>query len=419
MTSSPEIAGRPGSSPPRTEAGSRGRLPSLTGMRFLCAALVFGLHSTLLNFFASKEASGKYAAMVGQGGFTGVVYFFILSGFVLTWSARSGDRLGAFWRRRFFKIYPSYLVALMGGILFAVFAGGAIKDPVIAQGLDLDWTRVVKDVLLVQSWSSDVLVRTSFNQPLWSLSAEALMYLCFPLLLILINKVRPERLWAGAGAVIAAIIAIPAIVHVLPPGDIYPTSPLTGNEVWLDLHFPATRLLDFVLGIFLARIVMTGRRLPLGLGGSVALTVLAYWLSAYVPMRFNVVAIMVIPLALLIAAAAAQDSAGRKSFVSGRVWVWLGEISFAFYLLHFLVMMVARRVLGERQLGSPAAFGLLAGLFLVTIVLAWLLHTLVELPMMRRFSRSSRDRAESAAAAEPPAEPAPADRPAELERHAA
>ncbi len=402
MTSSLTGAAGPNGSLPRAVAAPRfatgprrGRLPSLTGMRFLCAAMVFAMHGALLGFFTSAEIGGKYAAMAVQGGYTGVVYFFILSGFVLTWSARSGDRVGAFWRRRFVKIYPNYLVALIAGIVVAVAVEGAAFDRKTA----------VVDLFLLQSWSPYEATRFTYNGPLWSLSCEALFYLSFPLLLGIVDRIRPERLWAWAGALAAAVFAVPVVAHLLPPGG-PPVFGLTGTEAWVVNSLPPTRMLEFVLGIMMARIVLTGRRLPLGLGGSVALAVAAYWLAAFVPVRFTVAAIMVVPLSLVIAAAAAQDSAGRPSFVSGRVWVWLGEISFAFYLLHFPVLAVAKSVLGERTLGTPAGFALQAGLFVVTTVVAWLLHALVELPMMKHFSRSRRDRAESAA--EVPPEPRPA-----------
>jgi peptidoglycan/LPS O-acetylase OafA/YrhL len=400
VTSSLQTADGPDGSTPRPVAGSRaGRLPSLTGMRFLCAALVFFFHFAVLGFFTSAETSAKYLGAVSEGGLAGVVYFFILSGFVLTWSARAGDRLGAFWRRRFVKIYPNYLVAVILGILLTVVIQG--------QAFNRNWALL--DVFLVQSWSPDLVTRSGFNAPLWSLSVEALFYLSFPLLLRLIDRIRPERLWAWAAGLVAAVFVIPFVAHALPGnGPVYDNG-MTPTEVWLVIHIPATRMLEFVLGIVMARIVMTGRRLPLGLGGAVALGVAAYWASTYLPSRFTSVAIMVLPLALLIAAAAAQDSEERPSLVSGRLWVWLGEISYAFYLLHFLVLMYARHLLGTRTLSSPVAFGLLAGCFLATVVVSALLHHLVERPMMAHFAGSRRGRTRSAAAVELPPEPALAE----------
>lgn len=395
MSSAQATVRREGSDSPAVTGTQKRKLPSLTGMRFLCAAMVFAMHSSLLAFFTSKGTTTTWTSIAYQGGYTGVVYFFILSGFVLTWSARAGDRLGAFWRRRFFKIYPAYLVALIAGMVLTTFVQGKV--------FNRKWA--VLDVLLLQSWSSDGNARWSYNPPLWSLSAEALFYLAFPLLLLLINKVRPERLWAWTIGVIVAIVAVPTLLPLLPPGDAMPGFDLTTTEAWVANQLPVTRLLDFVLGIFMARIVLTRRRLPVGLGGAVALGVIGYWLAGYVPERFAVTAIMAVPLALVIAAAAVQDSDGRPSWVSGRVAVWLGEISYCFYLVHYLVLSSARFWLGQRTLGNLAGFATLAGLFLVSVVAAALLHHLVEQPMMKHFSRSRRSKAEAAEAAAAPAEP--------------
>lgn len=80
------------------------RLDSLTGMRWWAAFFVFAYHM------------GNLAPFKGQSlmnfGYTGVSFFFVLSGFVLTWSAR--PRVGArqFWWRRVARIWPSHMVAL-------------------------------------------------------------------------------------------------------------------------------------------------------------------------------------------------------------------------------------------------------------------------------------------------------------------
>ncbi len=78
--------------------------PSLTGLRFIAAALVFAFHSSLTNFplspFADEDVAHGYEWLFSKAGWIGVSFFFILSGFVLTWSSRGGDTLTSFWRRR-------------------------------------------------------------------------------------------------------------------------------------------------------------------------------------------------------------------------------------------------------------------------------------------------------------------------------
>jgi peptidoglycan/LPS O-acetylase OafA/YrhL len=67
--------------------------------------------------------------------------------------------------------------------------------------------------------------------------------------------------------------------------------------------------------------------------------------------------------------------------------VWLGEISFAFYLVHQSVIVDLMRGL-DAQGSAPATAGTLAvGALAVSVALAGLMHRFVEVPMMRRFGR--------------------------------
>src|SRR5919107_1067497 len=92
--------------PARTGAATAGSpapaalpsLPSLTGLRWMAALLVFGLHVHNFGWFGGT--GGRLVSWAFGAGATGVSFFFVLSGFVLTWSARPRDRALAFWRRR-------------------------------------------------------------------------------------------------------------------------------------------------------------------------------------------------------------------------------------------------------------------------------------------------------------------------------
>ncbi|MGH3417733.1 MAG: acyltransferase family protein, partial [Actinocrinis sp.] len=95
----------------------RPRLDSLTGLRFLAAALVFFFHGSIEFVFANQATQHGYLTGAATAGFVGVSFFFVLSGFVLTWSARPNDRARAFWRRRFFKIAPNYVVTYVAALI--------------------------------------------------------------------------------------------------------------------------------------------------------------------------------------------------------------------------------------------------------------------------------------------------------------
>lgn len=81
------------------------RSPSLTGLRFVAASLVFAYPAALpvpsMRLFADDAVAYGFYDRASQAGGLGVGFFFVLSGFILTWSARPGDTPRTFWRRRF------------------------------------------------------------------------------------------------------------------------------------------------------------------------------------------------------------------------------------------------------------------------------------------------------------------------------
>ncbi|HEY3607871.1 MAG TPA: acyltransferase [Pseudonocardiaceae bacterium] len=360
-----------------TEIHLRSRLPSLTGLRFIAAFSVFGLHIMSGGIFSVSIVTNSYFA-AWQAGAAGVSYFFVLSGFVLTWSSRTSDTTPRFWRRRFVKIFPNHLVT-MGAA--AIILAWVLKQT-------LDGRSAILNMLLLQSYSPDLSVRSGYNPVAWSLSCEMLFYLLFPWLLRGIRRIRPERLWGWTIGTVAFIVALAAAAPLLPTQTPYPTLGLTDWSMWLVYQFPPARLPEFVLGILLARIVLTGQRLPFGIRGATLFVVVMGASLPLFPGTYRAVAVMALPLGLLIAASAANDVEGRRSWLASRLMIRLGELSFAFYLWHYLVIEAVRQWLGNPDYTWPPAeaLGITALLCMITLGLSWLLYQFVERPMMRRFA---------------------------------
>ncbi|MFI6475216.1 acyltransferase family protein [Streptomyces sp. NPDC050516] len=373
--------------PPAAGQGVHSRLPSLTGMRFLAALLVFLFHSSRtdppLSLFRGSTAHW-YSTVFSQAGWVGVSFFFLLSGFVLTWVANPSDTPRLFWRRRIAKLYPNHVV--MFAVTMALLTTAAT------------WRQWLPNLFLVQTWFPTAHLDTVFSidQPSWSLSCEIVFYLCFPLLYRRLVKIAPDRLWAWAGIVVAAVFAVAAVAQLALPSS--PMTPSPGGprflasqwQVWVVYALPPVRLLEFVLGMLMARIVQSGRWIRLPLLPAGLLTIGAYAAASRASWSFAAVAVCLVPLALLIASAAVADLRGRRSPFRGPVALWLGEVSFAFYLVHGPVLGYLRG-----KIGFGVTFGPLAGsavlLFAlaVSVLLAWHLHTAVETPMMRRWSKPS------------------------------
>ncbi|WP_328956011.1 acyltransferase [Kitasatospora purpeofusca] len=372
-----------GGSGARTTQPSASRLPSLTGLRFPAALAVFAYHAALpiptLRFFADDSTEFRFVDLADQAGGLGVAFFFVLSGFVLTWSARPGDTATGFWRRRMVKIVPNYVVAWALAMIF--FAGS--YTPVRTAVLNL---------LMLQVWIPDFNTYFSVDPPSWSLGAELVFYLSFPLLHRALRRIRPERLLYWIGGTVAAIVATPALAYlVLPdtpgvPGG-YDSSVV---QYWFSYVLPPVRLLDFALGILVALAVRSGRWRDIGMVWSGLLLVAGYVATRWVPYLYAQRVTTVVPIALLVASAAIADRDGRFTPFRNRAMTWLGEISFAFYLLHFIVLTELRDLLGTKLYSTPEGIGLLLLAIGVTVLLSWILYRLVEAPITKRFSSPRR-----------------------------
>jgi peptidoglycan/LPS O-acetylase OafA/YrhL len=368
-----------------TAPDGRSRLPSLTGLRFLAALSVFLFHSSLvgspipphgaINPFGDVGVATAYASALGVAGFLGVSFFFVLSGFVLTWSSRPGEPARSFLRRRVVKIYPNHVV--MWGVCLLLFAW-AIGGPG-------DW---IPNLLLVQGYSPQPSVNLSVNSPSWTLCAEMLFYLSFPFLIGALRRIPVGRLWFWAGAMVAGTFAVQLVNQFLIPGGTgSPVPSLSPLQFWFGYLFPPTRMFEFVLGALLALLVRAGRWPRVGIAPAAALLLVAYTAALFVPVYYAFIAMTIVPIGMVIAAAAQADLHGRRTALGGRVMVWLGEVSFAFYLCQSVTVFYVRHLF-PGAFPTGVAILVIIGLFALTLLGGWLLHSRVEEPMMRRWSRA-------------------------------
>ncbi|HEU5332602.1 MAG TPA: acyltransferase [Actinocrinis sp.] len=376
-------ARKPGSDPGRVRLD---RLPSLTGMRFFAALAVFLYHLTIFQFSPFGGAFGARAGwLFGKSGWAGVSFFFVLSGFVLTWSARPGDGARPFIRRRLVKLFPSHLLTF--GLAMALFASAYTT-----------WREWLPNILLLHAWSPDYHVSFSVNIPSWSLSCELLFYVCFPVLLRLIKKIDAKHLWSWVIGLVALDFAVPVVAYAtLPNAPQAPGFPVGLTQNWLVYQFPPVRMIEFVVGMLMARIVLSDKWINVRILPALALFAGAYTIGLNVPYLYSLAAVMLIPIALLVAAVAVADLRGTTSVLRGRVMTHLGDVSFAFYLTQAIVLMY-----GTRFLNPHKPYDIVAGLALclfegvVVMALAQAIHAWVEMPMMRRFSRPRGSRGGSA-----------------------
>ena len=362
---------------------ARQPLPTLTGLRFVAASLVFLSHAGRI---LTPHARSEMAWLVG-GGHVGVGFFFLLSGFVLMWTARPGDTARSFYRRRFARIYPSHLTTWFVAALLVVLADspGASR---LGAGLG---------AVLLQAWVPNQSVYYALNGVAWSLSAEMFFYLTFPLYAVRLLgfDARIRRAIALLSAGIIVVLAAVASVHI-------PTGQLTYDQVagtwlWALYNLPLTRALEFVIGVVLAIEVRNGLRLPhWSLTVGLVLVAGTFVLSGVVPSAYGIVAWTLLPFAVVILASAGSDLRGEGTWFASSTWVLLGQWSFAFYLVHqMIIYLVLVHASPQGSLWVWAAEVL--GLLLAAVVASAGLYYAIERPFERRLRRGKSHARHSAA----------------------
>jgi peptidoglycan/LPS O-acetylase OafA/YrhL len=371
------------------------QIRALTSLRFFAAGLIVVDHATV-------EGLGR---ILDVPFYQGVTFFFVLSGFILTYSYPSlptwADIRG-FWLARFARIWPGYMVAMIATLLVVP---GAAAGYLNAEGL----LRIGLAVLGLQAWVPVWDYYFAVGGVFWTISAEAFFYACFPLLLWRLDRTWPLKLLIcfGLGVAICLLVGHLGL----------PTYARTGRELdagGLIYTFPLTRLLEFMIGMSAAAIfrqgrwrIGTGRVATLTEIGILALIAAQFSLGPYwyewgspLPRFLNNAGCLWLersgsaPLYAALIVIFAQERGWVARALRGRVWVLGGEISFSLYLIHqtLLRLMHAYPDLVLR-VPSPARWTVYT---IMVLAASYCLWAFVEKPSRRwivgRFGGSRRTR---------------------------
>ncbi len=354
------------------QTGQPKNLKALTGLRFVAALMVFVSHT----FFWFPQVDDQQVPL----GWAGVGFFYVLSGFILTWvyAPRLGSfTSGNFYRRRFARIWPLHLITMLIVIFFVKGLGDFIAQP-------NHWSKFIANVFLVQAWVPDAKWVFSVNAPAWSLSVEAFFYLLFPVLI----RGGTKRLLQ----VLVAVIVITAITIVAV--ELYGGQMLSVNREALICTNPFFRLFDFVIGILCGLFYFKSDESDQGVSFGLPVHVLALGLCGA---WFALVMFLIggagtdcntflmwlrstaaAPLFASLIYTFANSKGVLADFLSSRPMVYLGEISFAFYLIHQSILLSLRKLpLAHGEF--PGYFMAAAGL-LLSLVAAMVLHHTIETP---------------------------------------
>ena len=347
-------------------------LKPLTSLRFIAAFWV------LLYHFKDHLGLGMGQFGLVADGYLGVDLFFTLSGFILAHvylTSLEGGRFGygGFLKNRIARVYPMHLAAL--GAMLVLFAGAAMLGVGESNPDAFRLSDLPAHLLMIHAWGTTPSV--GWNFPSWSISAEWLAYLLFPLAAELVLKAQR---WSGAFALGALALCVASFWAL---SNLHQVLPWVGRDFsQMTAQIGALRILpSFLLGVALYAF---GREhaapkswawpiVAVSAGWVVAVTTLGWWEG-----------LTWFGLAGLLYGLAETSRHGIDAPMSGRVFVFLGAASYALYMIHLPIDIVWFHALEKFGVTEASALWLriaaVAGVFVVSIAASALAYLWIEEP---------------------------------------
>ncbi|WP_127358199.1 acyltransferase family protein [Actinacidiphila soli] len=321
-----------------------------------------------------------------SGGYVGVDVFFVISGFLITSlllreiSASDGISIRKFYARRALRLLPAstlVIVTTLGGawlflskIRFTEYAGDALSSALYAVNFRLAIN------------GTDYLAQGSPPSPFqhfWSLAVEEQFYLVWPVLLLLSWKVARRRGFLAAPLVVLCLVSFGLSV-----------STTQTSAPWA--YFGSqTRIWELGVGSLLALSVARLERLspriaaPMTWIGLLCIVLSALVFGPNTPFPGYDAVLPVVGAGLVLAGGCAPAPLGAGLLLARRPAVWLGGLSYGWYLWHWPLLII-----GPMALKMPNSLPLALLLSAAALPLAWVTLRLVENPV--RFHKAFRNR---------------------------
>ncbi len=332
-----------------------------------------------------------------------VSFFFPLSGFILVYNYMNQDlqmqvENREFFVNRFARIYPAYLL----GLIFALPWFRAMRsDPNASPITVSNWGTALLALFLVQAWFPQTAL--VWNPPAWSLSCEAFFYVLFPWLARQVNRMGRTALWVGVALCFVASIG-PSMAYVaLDPDGLESRTGVWGGITWMSdgwwqyvmKYNPVIRFPEFFMGMLVGKLYCMrirrdeatehryGAMMSVGAVLGIVLVCLFTSRIPYLVMHNGLMA----PLYLLMIFGLSLGGGPIHKLLSWKKMVQWGDATYAYYILHMSILVIALVVAHEAPTRSIGAPWYLALTVLSTVGISVLAFDKFETPLRRKIRR--------------------------------
>lgn len=352
------------------------QLNAIQALRFLAVLMVFFSHLGFLENNDSPLVRNIYKNVFSEG-YLGVTFFFILSGFILTHSyevriTKKKVDYFDFLIARIARVFPTHILTLLISL-------PSLINLWVSYGL-FSIAIFGMNAFLLQSFIPSRSVFYSFNAPSWCLSALLFFYIIFPFLAVL----RTSKLLMIAVFVLGYQLFV---IGFIGTNRLYDASEQFYIFQFLIYVFPLSRLIDFVVGIILYRFFCSTRRCSVIYSTLFQILAVLIFCGFFVyhqsiPYYYRFDLYYLIPLSLVIIAFAYENGYLAR-IIDKNGLVFLGSASFAFYMIHQIVIryyVYVHKYLLERSFITDS-IGILSALacFIISLLASIYLYKYFEI----------------------------------------